>query len=485
MRVMLASSEVEPYAKTGGLADMTAALGKYLARAGHEVAMVTPLHRGMPEELAEGVQPFDWSLDLPLGAAVHHGRVLVAHPEPNLTVYFIDAPQFYDRAGLYVDPVSRSDYWDNTERYVFLCKAVVNLARYLPWRPDIVHAHDWHTALVPLLVRHQAWQEGWLDAPKTVLTIHNLAPQGRCGAAQYGLTNLPSYYFHADAAEFWGDFNPMKAGIVFSDAITTVSPTYAREITTPQYGEGLDGLLWRRHAVLSGILNGVDYEQWTTSGNPHLPAAYGPGDLAGKAAAKAAVQAELGLPVDTAVPLFGTITRLQAQKGVDLILAALEEMLPAGLQYVLLGSGRPDYEEAFRALARRHPGQVAVRIGYNGPLSHRIEAACDFYLMPSRFEPCGLNQMYSLRYGTVPVVRATGGLQDSVIDLREDASRADGIKFHEASPAALSRAIRKALALWGEPALLARYRHHGMVKDFSWRRSVGEYEALFHKLLGH
>jgi starch synthase len=485
MRLLLASSEIEPYAKTGGLADMAAALGKYLARAGHRVGIVTPLHRGMPPDLAATLRPLPWSLDLPLGAAAVHADVRIAQPEPNLTLYFVDAPRFFDRAGLYLDPVSKHDYWDNAERYIFFSKAVVNLARYLPWKPEIMHVHDWHTAMAPLLVRHQAWHDGWSDAPRTVLTVHNLAPQGRCHASKYALTNLPAYYFHADAAEFWGDFNPLKAGLVFADAITTVSPTYAREILTPAYGEGLDGVLLRRQHALTGILNGVDYEKWRTTGNPHLVADYTVDDLAGKAANKAALQAEMGLPVRADVPLLGTISRLEPQKGADLILAALEEMLASPIQYVLLGSGRSDFEEGFRSLTRRYPAQVAARIGYDAALAHRIEAACDFYLMPSRFEPCGLNQMYSLRYGAVPVVRATGGLQDSITDLREDTARADGIKFQAPTAAALAKAIRKGLALWSEPALLALYRRHGMFKDFSWRRSVGEYEALYRRLLWH
>ena len=482
MRLLLASSEVEPYSKTGGLADMTAALGKYLARAGHRVGIVTPLHRGIPAQYAKRLKPFDWSLDLPLSNAVVHADVAVAEPEPNLTIYFVDAPVFYDRAGLYVDPASKAEYWDNTERYVFFSKAVVNLARYLPWKPEIVHVHDWHGGVVPLLVRHQSWNDGWMHPPKTVLTVHNLAPQGRCAGAKYGLTNLPAYYFHPDAAEFFGDFNPLKAGLVFSDALTTVSPTYAKEILTPAYGEGLDGLLRHRQQVLTGILNGVDYEQWQTERNPQLPRPYSAADPAGKAACKAELQAELGLPVRADVPLFGTITRIDPQKGVDLILSALEEMLASDLQYVLLGTGRPDFETAFRYLASRYPRKVAAQIGYDSALAHRIEAGCDFYLMPSRFEPCGLNQMYSLRYGAVPVVRATGGLQDSVVDAREVPERADGIKLQAPAAPALVKSIRKALALWREPALLERYRRNGMTADFSWQRSVRQYEALYAKL---
>jgi starch synthase len=516
MRVLLASSELEPYSKTGGLADMTAALGKYLARAGHQVGIVTPLHRSaltyarrqaeaalrarvparrlprdparweaaIEAEVRHVIAPFDWVLDLPMGSLRMRASVRCATPEPNLTIYFVDAPGFFDREGLYLDPVSKAEYWDNPERYLFFAKAVTNLARYLPWQPEIVHLHDWHTGLVPLFVRHQAWQEGWSPAPKTILTIHNLAPQGRCHGSKYALTNLPPYYFHAQAAEFWGDLNPLKAGLVFADALTTVSPTYAREITTPQYGEGLDSLLLQRQSVLSGILNGVDYEAWRTVGNPHLPAAYHRDDLAGKPTCKAALQAALGLPVRADVPLFGTVTRLDPQKGVDLILGALEEMLATGLQYVLLGSGRPDFELEFADLARRYPKQVAAVIGYQPALAHQIEAGADFYLMPSRFEPCGLNQMYSLRYGAIPVVRATGGLQDSIVDLRENPDRAEGIKFLEPTPRALAKAMRKALALWQNPPLLARYRYHGMSADFSWERSVRAYEDLFSRVLG-
>ncbi len=514
MRILLASSEVEPYSKTGGLADMTAALGKYLARAGHQVGIVTPLHRcvlpairrrlseelaareadrrrrGDPlrrealldREVARHLRPFDWSLSLPLGTVTHHGTVRIAQPEPNLTLYFVDAPQFYDRDGLYLDPSSKSDYWDNPDRYIFFSKAVANLARYLPWQPEIVHLHDWHTGLVPLFVRHQAWHDGWLNAPKTILTVHNLAPQGRCAAGKYALTNLPPYYFNADAVEYWGDLNPLKAGLVFADALTTVSPTYAREITTPAYGEGLDGLLRHRSHSLTGILNGVDYETWRTDLNPALPHPFTRSSPEGKRRCKAALQAELGLPVRDDLPLFGTVTRLDPQKGVDLILGALEEMLAGDMQYVLLGSGRPDFESGFASLAERYPTKVATVIGYQPDLAHRIEAACDFYLMPSRFEPCGLNQMYSLRYGAVPLVRATGGLQDSVVDIREDRSRADGIKFQDATVSALAKAVRKAIALWREPGWYAHYRDNGMAADFSWERSVRKYEALYQQL---
>jgi starch synthase len=481
MNILLASAEVHPYSKTGGLADMVAALGKFLAQAGHRVGLVTPLYRGIRGRFPE-LRPFKLPLALPLGAQTVSARLWTLAPVPGLTVYFVDQPGFFDRAGLYAE--NKAEYPDNADRFIFLAKCVAHLARHLDWRPELVHVHDWHVALVPLLIRHQGWHDAWANPPKTCLTIHNLAYQGIYPAAQYGLTNLPWYYYHPDGAEYYGRFNLLKTGIAFADALTTVSPRYASEITTPEFGCGLDGLLRTRRGALTGILNGVDYDEWRTAGNPHLPHAYTADEVAGKAANKAALQRELGLAERADVPLFGTITRLEEQKGVDLLLGALEEMLPHRLQYALLGSGQPPFEAAFQQLAARHPGQVAVRIGYDGALAHRIEAACDFYLMPSRFEPSGLNQMYSLRYGTVPVVRATGGLDDAVVDVRENLAAANGIKFAGASTQALVQGIRKALTLYGSPEWLQYYRANGMRTDFSWERAVAEYETLYRRLLG-
>ncbi len=280
--------------------------------------------------------------------------------------------------------------------------------------------------------------------------------------------------------EFYGQLNCLKAGIIFADVITTVSPRYAREITTEALGCALDDRLRRRRGELFGILNGVDYEEWNTTENPFLTEPYSVTRLAGKKVDKAALQRELGLPVAAKVPLFGTISRLAEQKGVDIELGALVEMLSADIQFVLLGSGSPAYERGYQELAKRFPDKVAVRVGYDEGLAHRIEAGCDFYLMPSHFEPCGLNQMYSLRYGTIPIVRATGGLDDSVTDFTQDAARANGIKFQEYSARALAKAIRKALAIYyGQPELLRRYRRNAMKADFSWEKTVGKYLKVY------
>jgi starch synthase len=476
MKILLASSEVHPFSKTGGLADMVGALGKALARAGHQVRIVTPLYRGIPERFPK-IKREDWQFDLPLGTRHIQAELFSLKVEKGLTVYFIKQPEFYSRAGIYhEDDIS---YADNAERFIFFSKCVVHLARYQPWRPEIVHVNDWQTSLVPALMLHQHRAEGWENTPPVCLTIHNLAYQGVFPAGAFALTNLPQEFFSMDGAEYYGQLNCLKAGIVFADAITTVSPRYAREITTEELGCGLDDRLRLRQDRLFGILNGVDCEEWNPSDDRFLLEPYSATRLAGKAKNKIVLQKELGLPIAPDVPLFGTISRLAEQKGVDIQLGALQEMLSTKMQFILLGSGSAAYERGYHELARRFPDKVAVRVGYNEALAHRIEAGCDFYLMPSRFEPSGLNQMYSLRYGTIPVVRATGGLDDSVIDLTENSKRANGIKFREFSARALAKSIRKALALYEHPILLRRFRQTAMKADLSWDRTVGEYVKVY------
>jgi starch synthase len=476
MKILLASSEAHPYSKTGGLADMAGALAKFLARGGHEVGLVLPLYQETRKRFPD-IQQFDWKFDLPFGPDRIGGGLWIDNPQERLTVYFVDQPAFFDRPGIYQE--RGVDYPDNAERFIFFSKCVAHLARYLPWQPEVVHVHDWQAALAAVIIADLRSREAWPSAPGTCLTIHNLAYQGTFPVAKFPLTNLPQTYFNPDSLEFYGLVNCLKGGICHADMITTVSPRYAREITTELYGCGLDGTLRKRQNVLRGILNGVDYEEWKTEGNPYLPYPYSAADLSGKQLDKAALQKELGLPEAPNIPLFGTISRLAEQKGVDLQLAALQEMLAADMQFVLLGSGNRDYERGYSKLAARYPRKCAVNIGFDTGLSHRIEAGCDFYLMPSHFEPCGLNQMYSLRYGAVPIVRVTGGLDDSVTDISEDADHADGIKFAEYSVRALSKAIRKALVLYEDKPLLEYYRKNGSARDFSWESRAREYAEVY------
>jgi starch synthase len=483
MRILLASSEVYPFSKTGGLADMVGALGRALVKAGHEAVIVTPLYRGIREKFP-ALGQVDWRFDLPLGQRRVGGGLWELARPGEAKIYFVEQAAYFDRTGLYLE--NNHSYADNAERFIFFAKCVAHLARYLPWRPEVVHVHDWQAALVPALIRQQQ-TEGWVSAPRTCLTIHNLAYQGVFPADAFALTNLSHEYFAPDGvgAEFYGLLNCLKCGIVFADRITTVSPRYAREITTEELGCGLDGVLRKQAGKLTGILNGVDYGEWNTTKNPYLLRSYTIARMAGKTYDKRELQRQLGLPVDEQIPLFGTIARLADQKGVDIQLGALEEMLNANIQFVQLGSGSPEFERGFSQLAARFPRKVSVQFGYHEALSHRIEAGCDFFLMPSRFEPCGLNQMYSLRYGTVPVVRATGGLDDSVIDYTQDPERANGVKFYEYTSRALAKAIRKALAIYDRPELLRLYRRNAMKADFSWGKTVEEYVVVYDQTLEH
>jgi starch synthase len=478
MRILLASSEVHPYSKTGGLADMVGSLAKTLAHGGHRVGIVTPLYAGIRERFPQ-LKRLNLPLEFPLGAQPVRGDTWSLEPIEGLSMYFVDQPAYYERAELYQD--EGTDYPDNAERFMFFSKAAAHLALHLPWTPEVLHVHDWQASPAALLLRHQRKLAGQGSTPGVCLTIHNLAYQGLFPAAKYALMNLPGDYFSPRGVEFYGQMSCLKTGIVYSDVITTVSPRYAREITTEEMGCGLDGLLRQRNSSLVGILNGVDYELWNTISDTYLKHPYSATDLGGKTANKLELQKEFGLPVDATIPLFGNIGRLTEQKGVEIMLGALEEMLSARLQFVAIGSGSPAFQRAYQELARRHPSQVAVRIGFDEGLSHRIEGGCDFFLMPSRFEPCGLNQMYGLRYGTIPIVRTTGGLDDTVIDVREDAGKANGIKFVEYTATALAKGIRKALALYEDPELFHRFRANAMAADFSWDRTVAEYVNVYEK----
>ena len=480
MRVLHATSELNPFSKTGGLADMVDGLAKALAGHQHRVGVVTPLYRGLQERFPE-MKPLEPTLEIMLGVASVPVRILVLEPVPNLTIYFLDQPQFYDREGIYQE--NGADYPDNAARFILLSKCATHLARHLPWQPELVHAHDWQTGLVPLFVRHQQQHDGWTNAPRTVVSIHNLAFQGLFPPHDYSLTNLPWDYFTAEGLEFYNQMSCLKAGLVFADFVTTVSPTYAKEITGSELGCGLDGVLLKRQGTLTGILNGVDYSEWRTVGNSHLEYSFTPQRLNGKAHQKRALQKEVGLPQRGDVPLFGVVSRLSEQKGIDIELAALDEMLAAKMQFVLLGAGQECFVQALAELARRYPDKVAILHRLDAGLAHRIEAGADFFLMPSRFEPCGLNQLYSLRYGAVPIVRATGGLADSIIDITEDLATANGIKFTEYSARALAKAIRKALVLFDHPDLLRHYRRNGMAADFSWDRASLEYVKLYETVL--
>jgi len=467
MNIFHVSSEVFPYSKTGGLADMTAALAKAQAGAGHEVTLVTPLYRGICDQF-EGIKPSDTQLSVPLGQAKKTATVWTHNPAENLTILFVDQPELFDRANVYGED-------DDAERFIFFSKAAARLAK----RAEIVHAHDWQSALtMPLLSLGQA-QIG------TVFTIHNAAYQGRFGRDKFELTGLPDSFFNWQQLEFYDDINLLKGGVVFADLATTVSPRYAEELLTAKYGCGLEGVFQAKGSALTGVLNGVDYSEWNTTTNPHLAAPFSADAPQDKAHNKAALQRELGLAEAPEAPLFGNISRFVEQKGIDIMLEALEQQLSdeETFHFAGLGSGDTLLEQAMSDLAKRHPGRVAVRIGYDTALAHRIEAGCDFFIMPSRFEPCGLNQLYSLRYGAIPIARETGGLKDSIIDLSQGDDTATGIKFEQPNADALGQALGQALALYSDRDRLVRVRDNGMRADFSWSRTTAEYNRLYDSVL--
>jgi starch synthase len=467
-KVLMVASEAVPFVKTGGLADVVGALAQALAAAGDEVAVLLPKYRTARVERVERVF---YDLRIWLGATSYTVGIDRAL-RGGVPYFFIDCPPLYDRAGLYNE--KNVDYPDNHIRFAVLSRTALEVVRYL-FRAQVVHCHDWQAALVAPYARHLLAGDPTFLNLRLLLTIHNLGYQGTFPPSALAGIGLDSAVFHRDAMEFYGQVNTLKGGIVWSDAITTVSPTYAREIQTPEHGFGLDGLLRARSAVLSGVLNGVDTVEWNPETDRHLSKPYSGADLDGKRADKLALLAEFGLPSRPERPLIGIVSRLADQKGFDLVAAIREDLMAQDLALVALGSGDPRYEEMFRELALRYPDRAGIRIGYDDALSHRIEAGADIFLMPSRYEPCGLNQMYSLRYGTPPVVRATGGLNDTI-------DEETGFKFEEYTPQALMTAIRAALAAYADPADWRERVRRGMRMDFSWNRSASQYSALYRRL---
>jgi starch synthase len=436
--------------------------------------VVTPRHGGIDPQ-ARGLE----RLPHALWAGGHGFALWVARGDA--PVFFVEHEGFFGhRRGLYNE--HGHDYLDNADRFAFFTRAALSVPRAIGFSPRIVHLHDWQTGLAPWLLSHEFAGQPWAPRARTVFTIHNLAYQGWFGPNDALRIGLPAHVLRLEAMEVHGQLNCLKAGLVYSDALTTVSPNYAREIQTAEYGEGLDGLLRHRAARLTGIANGIDVEEWNPATDRFLPAHYDAADPGGKVRCKEALQRELGLPVRADVPLVAMVGRLAEQKGIDLVAASLGELLGLELQLAVLGSGRGDYEELFRRLARERPDRVAARIGFDEGLAHRLEAGADLFLMPSRFEPCGLNQMYSQRYGTVPVVRAVGGLDDTVEDY-DGHERGTGFKFREYHPQALLGAVRRAVEVWRDRRAWAGIADRGMRVDFSWDASAARYEDLFGRLL--
>lgn len=488
MNILLVTSEVFPFSKTGGLADVCGALPRELAKTGQQVSVITPAYRCVKRS-AHAVEETGVALEIPIGSRTVNGRILRGRlPESDVPVYFVEQDDYYDRDYLYQE--DGQDYRDNCERFVFFCRAVMEAIRLLDLNVDVLHCNDWQTGLTPAYLAIEYAGVPGYEEIATVFTIHNLAYQGRFWHWDMLLTGVDWKYFNWHQMEFYGDLNLMKTGIVFADWITTVSPRYAEEIQTPPLGCGLEGTLAERRDRLTGILNGVDYAVWNPARDPHLPATYDADSWrVGKPRCKAALQQELGLPENDQAPLAGFIGRLDSQKGLDLIRAVIEQQVDHdAMQYVLLGSGHPEYEGFLRQMADEYPNKIAVRLEFSSALAHRIEAGCDMFLMPSRYEPCGLNQLYSLKYGTAPIVRRTGGLADTIVDCNPQTlneGTANGFSFDEYNSEALRQTIARAVETYRDAPTWERLIDVGMRQDWSWSRSAARYAQLYSQAAAH
>lgn len=485
MKIAFASSEIVPYAKTGGLADVAGALPRELEKLGNKVKVFIPKYYEINEhEYGHVYDSLIGELKITTNGYEHSVHVFYGKmPHSNVDIYFVHYPNFFHRKQFY-----NSNDWDEDERFILFSKAVIQIMQKLGWSPDIIHVNDWQTALIPVLLRENYGWDSLFHKTKTVLTIHNIGYQGRFGLESYRRAELPEHLYENNGwLSHEGDSNFLKAGILYSDIINTVSKTYANELLTPEYGHGMDGYLWYRHSELYGIVNGIDYNIWNPETDKLIPYNYSINDLSGKLKNKKHLLNKLGMPYNSEVPLIGIISRLVVQKGFNIIGDALNELLKFKAQFVVLGSGDDHYEYMFQDAFNKSPNKIGVYFGYNNELAHLIEAASDIFLMPSNYEPCGLNQIYSLKYGTVPVVRKTGGLADTVQDWNEHNEYGEdignGFSFYEYSGKALLESVKRAINDFNNKPVWRKIQRNGMSKNYSWEHSAKEYVELYEKAL--
>jgi starch synthase len=478
MRILFASPEAVPFAKTGGLADVSGALPRALAQMGHDVNLILPKYRVMNEKRFP-LTPTGMVLKVPISKKIVNAEVYTVESGAPLRVLLIRQDPYYDRDQLYGPP--SGDFEDNAERFTFFSRAVVEVA--LELKPDIIHCHDWQTGLIPVYLRTLYRWSATLAQVASIFTIHNIGYQGLFWHYDMHLTNLGWELFTPQALEFYGKLNFLKGGIVFADAVTTVSQKYMEEILTPEFGAGLDGVLRDRKKDLYGILNGVDYEEWSPLQDPYIKERYDAADLKGKKACKADLQREFYLTVDPDIPLLAVISRLTDQKGFDLLASIMEDLMRLKVQFVLLGTGEEEYNLLFQKVGRMYPQQAGIRIAFDNALAHKIEAGADIFLMPSRYEPCGLNQIYSLKYGTVPIVRATGGLDDTIQDFNPLTGEGNGFKFNDYSSSCLLETIKRTLQVYRSQAVWEKLMVKGMKADFSWNQSARAYLKVYEDVL--
>ena len=472
MKILFVSPEGLPFSKTGGLADVVEALPRALAEMGHQVAVLLPRYRGN-----QAARTILSSLSIPLGQEMRFPAIAEAGTFEGVHYYFVDDPESYDREKLYGD--KQGDYPDNPRRFAELSRAAIEFAKQV-WMPDVMHCHDWQSALVPVYLRTLHKRDSAVAGLPVILTVHNLGYQGLFARSVLGQVGLPEELFRMEALEFYGKVNFLKGGLIFADYLTTVSRKYAQEIQTPEFGYGLEGVIRSRGERMVGILNGVDYAAWNPESDTFIAAQYSARNLEGKRLCKKDLLAAFHLPAENLdKPLIGIVSRFVDQKGFDLIAQGATDMMKEDLVLVALGNGEPKYEKLFQELARKNPKKVGVKIAYDNAVAHKIEAGADMFLMPSRYEPCGLNQIYSLRYGTVPVVRATGGLDDTVEEFDPRTGKGTGFKFKEYDGKSLLECLRQSVAAFKDVRQWRLIQSNGMAKDFSWKPSAAAYVKVY------
>lgn len=481
MRVLMITPEATPFAQTGGLGEVLSALPGELAELGVEVDVFMPKYRGI-DCYRHGLKETGLKFNVDLNARTVPAALWEFKDERGARYLFVKSDEYFDREYLYGTP--EADYEDNAERFVFLCRSAIEMSLAESTHYDVIHSHDWQAALAPVYVRTLYAGEPLLEASASVMTIHNLGYQGIFWHLDMPLVGVGWEFFTPKHMEFHGKLNFLKSGIVFADEVNTVSPGYRDEILTPEYGFGLEGILQEKGLHLTGILNGVDYTTWNPQTDALIAANFSSEDFTGKAICKADLQRISHLPVRSDVPVIGMVSRLSNQKGIDILGGAMPSLMERDLQLVLLGTGEAKYRQTFRDFAERYPDKTGVFLSYDYGLAHKIFAGADVLLVPSRYEPCGLNQLYALKYGTVPIVRATGGLTDTVEEFSREQDSGTGFKFKDAEPSALEETLLKALNLFTkEPEVWKRLMMRGMKRDFSWKRSAMEYLRLYEKAI--
>ncbi|GJL77993.1 MAG: glycogen synthase 2 [Nitrospinaceae bacterium] len=480
LKILIAASEVYPYAKTGGLADIAGSLPKALKQLGHDVRVIMPKYQSVVK-CPLGMHPVGLDVDVPIGGVQKKGFVFQGNLNGGIPIYFVGNDTYYARDGIY--GTSHGDYPDNAERFAFFCRSVLEVCKSIRFQPDIIHCNDWQTGLVPAYLKTVYAKNRWFKNIRTLFSIHNLGYQGNFPSSELKTAGLPFSAYTPEGVEFYNHFSFLKAGLVYADLLNTVSPAYAKEIQTKAYGFKMDGVLRKRSKDLIGILNGVDTVEWNPALDPLIEQTYSPKSLKGKSVCKSRLADIFSLKINDKIPILSMVTRLSSQKGIELVIEAMDDILDEGAAFVMLGSGDARYEEYFLKMRKRFPGQVGTFIGFDETLAHKVLAGSDLLLMPSQYEPCGLTQMYSLQYGTVPVVRAVGGLQDSIKEFNGKTLKGTGFKFKKFEADFFARAVQKALSVFQKKRHWRRLMLNGMETNHSWDRAARKYNRAYLRAL--